>query len=102
MKYLCLEHNIINLKILELNADAKVVSKCLESNGQEIIKTIVDYYNVTSICFNPTLKPVLVSLEPLLGDLKKVDTSVASLAPSLDKCGNDVCVFGVSNQFLLL
>lgn len=60
----------------------------------------MDYYNTTSICFNPVLKPVLVSLEPLLADLKKVDTTVATFAPSLDKCDNDICVFGVGRLFI--
>lgn len=89
--------NISYIIFSEINNDAKKVSKCLETDGQEIINLLVSYYNVTSICFNPALKPLLISLQPLLVDLKKEDESVAALAPLLDQCKNEICVFGVSS-----
>lgn len=85
--------------LAELSKDAQIVSKCLESNGQDIINVIVGYYNLTSICFNPSLKPLLASLNPLIVDLQKIDKTVATFAPKLDKCENDLCVFGVSIHF---
>lgn len=79
----------------DLNADAKKVTKCLEDNGQEIINVLVSYYNSTTICFNPVLSKVIVSAQPILDHLDKADKKIGGYAPVLEKCANDLCVFGV-------
>lgn len=88
--------NIIYLYVVELNADAKKVVKCAEDNAKTIENLIVSFYNTSTICWNPKLKPLLVSLQPLLTDLTKLNKDVSAMAPELDKCNNDACVIVVS------
>lgn len=82
--------------IIGLNKNAQVITTCLKSHGNPLIKVVVSFYNQTTLCFNPALLPVLQSVKPLLTDLRQVDTTVANLAPGLENCTNDICVFGVS------
>lgn len=94
-KYILNKTEII-FYITELEADAKKITQCLEANGQTIVNVIVDYYNQTTICFNPSLKAVLMKVGPLITDLDKVDSTVQILGVEVSKCGNDICVLGVS------
>ena len=81
--------------LTELNKNAQKVTTCIKAHGPDLIRVVVSFYNETSICFNPAFKPFLGSLGPILTDLKQVDTSVAALAPGLERCENNLCVLGV-------